>query len=448
LEIVQESKYGNHLLDHFAVRATSSPRAADWAPIPEAVRGLVRRDPGELTDEERSRLADYYRDVAPRLAEPRRELRRAEEELAAMRPVTTVPVLRELPAEERRETRVQVRGNYAVTEQKVSPGTPEVFPPLEQGADRDRLTLARWLVSDDNPLTPRVIANRHWEKLFGTGIVGTSEDFGAQGEAPSHPKLLDWLAVELRDGGWDTKSLIKQIVMSATYRQSSRIEPAKLRADPANRLLSRGPRVRISAEMVRDQALFVSGLLGDRMFGPPVRPPQPSLGLKAAFGSGTDWKTSGGENRYRRGVYTMWRRSSPYPSMATFDAPNRQVCTVRRDRTNTPLQALVTLNDPVYVEAAQALARDLIRQASSDGGRILEAFRRTLLREPTPAERERLRELTRQTREAFRDQPDRAVKMATDPLGPLPAGADPAEYAAWTVVANVVLNLDEMFMKR
>ena len=215
----------------------------------------------------------------------------------------------------------------------------------------NRLDLAKWLIQDDNPLTPRVTANRFWEKIFGIGLVATSEEFGAQGELPSHPKLLDWLATEIVAMDWDVKAFLKLLVTSNTYRQNSHVTDEMAAMDPNNRLLARGPRLRLSAEMVRDQALAVAGLLSPKMYGPPVKPPQPNMGLKAAFGSGIDWKTSKGEDRYRRGIYTTWRRSNPYPSMATFDAPNREVCTVRRDRTNTPLQALVTLNDPVYVEA-------------------------------------------------------------------------------------------------
>ena len=280
------------------------------------------------------------------------------------------------------------------------------------------------------------------------GIVQTSEEFGSQGDLPSHPKLLDWLALELQQGGWDLKHLLTVLVTSATYRQSS-ISSEELRlADPANRFYARGPRFRVSAEMVRDQALFVSGLLSDRMYGPPVKPPQPSLGLKAAFGSATDWKASSGENRYRRGIYTSWRRSSPYPSMAQFDAPNREVCTVRRIRTNTPLQALVTLNDPVYVEAAQALARLMIAQSKDPAERIQYDFRHCLLREPAEAEITRIMELLRVVAQKFEGQPKQAEQMATMPLGPLPEGGNVIEFAKWTVVGNVILNLDEMFMKR
>jgi hypothetical protein len=310
------------------------------------------------------------------------------------------------------------------------------------------LALAYWLVDDNNPLTPRVIVNRYWEQIFGSGIVMTSEEFGSQGELPSHPQLLDWLAVDLTESHWDLKRLLKQLVMSATYRQLSRVDAEMFDRDPDNRLLARGPRFRMSAEMVRDQALFAGGLLSEKMYGPPVNPPQPSLGLSAAFGSGIDWKTSDGEDRYRRGIYTSWRRSNPYPSMATFDAPNREVCTVRRTRTNTPLQALVTLNDPVYVEAAQGLA---LRMATATGTMTEKAgygFRLCLARPASPAELQRLSELFEQTRERLSSEPDAARQLASQPGKPIPDQLDAVDLAAWTVVGNVLLNLDETLMKR
>jgi hypothetical protein len=319
---------------------------------------------------------------------------------------------------------------------------------LPDGLAPNRLGLAWWLVDADNPLTARVIANRYWEHLFGAGIVRTSEDFGAQGDRPTHPQLLDWLATELVAQGWDLKHLLKTIVMSSTYRQSSRVTASLLEIDPDNRLFSRGPRFRLSAEMVRDQALFASGLLSPRMYGPPVRPRRPTLGLRAAFGGSTDWKTSDGPDRYRRAVYTEWRRSLPYPSLATFDAPNREVCTVRRERTNTPLQALVTLNDPVYVEAAQALAR---RMSGHDGGTEDKArfgFRLCLIRHPGQGELDRIVKLYETAVKRFEGAPQRAEAMATDPLGPVPDGCTVADLAAWTVVGNVLLNLDETLMNR
>src|SRR5688572_14010931 len=247
---------------------------------------------------------------------------------------------------------------------------------------------------------------------------------------------------------WDTHALIRTIVTSAVYCQSSQIAGEAAMVDPDNRWLARGPRVRLSAEMVRDQALSVSGLLSREMFGPPVRPPQPSLGLTAAFGSSTDWETSTGDDRFRRGIYTTWRRSNPYPSMATFDAPNREVCTMRRSRTNTPLQCLVTLNDPVYVEAAQALARRAIQHAKTTNERIAYAFRSCLSRPPSAAESDALINLYDVSHARLADRQDEAKKLATLPIGELPKDIDVVDAAAMTIVGNVLLNLDEMILKR
>jgi mono/diheme cytochrome c family protein len=366
--------------------------------------------------------------------------------VSAKHPTTTVPVCRETIGQ-RRETKMEYRGNYLDKGPKVEPGSPAVFHPAPRDGPFDRLKLARWLVDTNNPLTARVIANRYWEALFGRGIVATSEDFGSQGEPPTHPKLLDWLAVEFIESGWDSRALIRKIVTSATYRQSSRVASGFAKRDPDNRWLSRGPRIRLSAEMVRDQALAVSGLLSNKMYGPPVRPPQPKLGLAAAFGASTDWKTSDGDDRYRRAIYTTWRRSNPYPSMATFDAPNREVCTIRRTSTNTPLQSLVTLNDPVYVEAAQALARRAIQHDSVVEEQIAYAFRRCLIRPPQDNELQMLNKLYVDSHARLARRPDAALKLATVPLGKLPANVNAADAAAMTVVANVLLNLDETLLK-
>ncbi len=448
VRLEQNSVHTQHLLDQFRLSTTTDSGAAAWAKMPAAIRDLVRSDPKDLSEQQRQQLAKHYRSFAPQLQPARKELADLEKKLREIKPHTTVPVMRQLPDDQRRTTKVQLRGNYLSTGDEVAEGTPAAFHPLPEDQPRDRMALAKWMVAPNNPLTPRVIANRHWEQIFGIGIVETSEEFGSQGELPSHPQLLDWLAVELRDGGWDLKALLKLLVTSASYRQSSVTTDEMLSADPNNRLLARGPRFRISAEMVRDQALFVSGLLSEKMYGPPVKPPQPQLGLKAAFGSATDWQTSRGDDRYRRGIYTTWRRSSPYPSMAQFDAPNREVCTVRRIRTNTPLQALVTMNDPVYVEAAQALARRMVADGQTTAQRIAVGFRSSLIRPPKPAETERLSRLVQEATKHFTTDIEQAKKMATEPIGALPEGADVAEFAAWTVVGNVILNLDEMYMKR
>jgi hypothetical protein len=294
-----------------------------------------------------------------------------------------------------------------------------------------------------------VAVNRLWEQLFGIGIVETSEDFGTQGELPSNPELLDWLATEYIRLGWDTKKLLKLLVMSAAYRQSSQVTPDLVKRDPYNRLLARGPRVRLSAEAIRDQALFAGGLLSPKMYGPPVQPPRPTFGLAAAFGSSTDWTASTGEDRYRRALYTRWRRNAPYPSMTTFDAPERTYCTVRRLRTNTPLQALVTLNDPVYVEAAQALARRIVSHGSAaPRDRAAYAFRLCLIRPPSDQEVQRLVDLFTKARQQYQQDPAKAAALATKPLGPAPKDMDVVDLAAWTVVGNVLLNLDETLDKR
>jgi len=419
------------------------------ANVPAAITVILKTTEGERTDAQKAELTKHYLSIAPEREADRKRLETLKKQVADFKPAAMVPIMKELSQDKRRVTKLQHRGNYLELGQEVTEGTPACFPPLPEGAPKNRLTLGRWLVDESNPLTARVFANRFWEQVFGIGIVPTSEEFGSQGELPSHPELLDWLATELVRLKWDQKAFLKLLVTSAAYRQSSRVTPELVARDPDNRLLARGPRVRLSAEMVRDQALAVSGLLSAKMYGPPVKPPQPTSGLKAAFGSAVDWQASAGDDKFRRALYTMWRRSSPYPSMATFDAPNREVCTVRRIRTNTPLQALVTLNDPVYIEAAQALARRIVAHGGvAPHERIEFAFRVCLSRQPSAAELQRLRQFFEESLAKFRVDGEAAMKMATDPLGPAPEGIDVAELAAWTVMGNVLLNLDEMLMKR
>jgi hypothetical protein len=403
-----------------------------------------------LSDEQKRRNAPLASEIArmEKTGERPELLPALRKQLASVKGEITVPIMRALPPDQRRETRIQHRGNFLDLGAAVTEGVPAAFPPLPEGAPRDRLTLARWLVDESNPLTPRVIANRYWEQIFGAGLVPTSEEFGAQGELPTHPELLDWLATELIRQRWDIKQFLKLLVTSAAYRQGSQVTHDRLAHDPDNRLLSRGPRFRLPAETIRDQALLVAGLLSPAMYGPPVKPPQPSSGLNAAFGSMIDWQTSAGGDRYRRGLYTTWRRSNPYPSMATFDAPNREVCTLRRSRTNTPLQALVTLNDPVYVEAAQALARRINEGGSNVCEKVVRGFQICLARPPSAAERERLVQLYETAYARFAIDQAHARELATVPLGPAPKDADIAALAAWTVVGNVLLNLDEMLMTR
>ena len=418
------------------------------ASVPAAILAIVKTPAETRSDKQQQQLTDYFRSIAPELKSVREQLAKLEKQLADSKPLTSVPIMRQRGADKRRVTKIQRRGNFLDTGDEVSEGTPATFPPLPEGEPMNRLTLAKWLVNENNPLTARVIANRYWEAIFGVGIVRTSEEFGTQGELPSHPALLDWLATELVRLDWDMKAFLKRLVTSSTYRQSSVSSAELIERDPDNRLLARGPRFRLSAETIRDQALFVAGLLSEKMYGAPVKPPQPSIGLTAAFGSGIDWKTSAGDDRYRRGLYTTWRRSNPYPSMAAFDAPNREVCTIRRDRTNTPLQALVTLNDPVYIEAAQSLARYMATVGETNDDKAALGFRRCLARAPNKTELARLTNLYQRAHEHFAKRPAAAKQMATEPLGAAPEGSNLTELAAWTVVGNVLLNLDEMFLKR
>ncbi len=449
LRLEQEFGQAGRTLGRFRLSWTAEAVSPAVARTPERIREIVAVEPADRSAEQQAEAAHFYRTVAPELEEARERVMTLRRQLEEMTPETTVPVLHELPEGKRRVTLLQHRGNFLDTGEEVAEGLPEAFDPAPSGKGKrtDRLDLARWLVSRDNPLTARVTVNRYWEKLFGAGLVLTSEEFGSQGEPPSHPELLDWLSVEFMDSGWDLKGLLRLLATSAVYRQSSRVDAALLERDPANRLLARGPRYRLPAESIRDQALAVSGLLSPKMFGPPVRPPQPSVELSAAFGGGIDWETSAGEDRYRRGLYTNWRRSNPYPSMSTFDAPNREVCTVRRDRTNTPLQALVTLNDPVFIEAAQALGRRLSAFEGDVRDRVREGMRLCIAREASDGEIAALVRLYEDARGRYENDSSAAVSMATDPLGPLPEGSAAADLAAWTVVSNVLLNLDEFLMR-
>ncbi|WP_442507611.1 DUF1553 domain-containing protein [Novipirellula sp. SH528] len=448
LTLDQQSVHAKHLLNQFRVAMTFDEGVTKWAALPLKIQTLLAVRMRSYSASEQAELAAYYRSIAPSLDPIRKQHAKLETQLREMKPATTTPIMQQLAEKERRKTHIQLRGSYTSLGNEVSEGTPAVFHPLRNSKTPDRLDLAHWLVDEDNPLTARVIANRHWEQIFGIGIVESSEEFGSQGELPSHPELLDWLATELQQNGWDIKAFLKLLVMSSTYRQSSVTSVQQQESDPMNRMLARGPRFRISAEMVRDQALYVAGLLSDKMGGPPVNPPQPELGLRAAFGGDTDWKTSEGDDRYRAGIYTSWRRSSPYPSMSQFDAPDRDVCTVRRIRTNTPLQALVTLNDPVYIEAAQSLARRTVAAAKTTEERIQFIFQTTLIRNPNEVEIKRITQLVDEASAAFSADPAAAKQMATDPIGDVPEGADAVELAVWTVVGNVMLNLDELLMKR
>ncbi len=428
-------------------KALPNERKIEIVSPPSHIVALAKLDPKSWNKQQIKTLRQFIWENSTDYQRVSKLLREKNNQLKSIRPMTTVPVMSELS--KKRVTKIQIRGNFQDTGETVTASTPKSFHSINPQSKRDRMALAKWLVSRNNPLTARVVVNRFWEKLFGIGIVSTSEEFGNQGELPSHPELLDWLAVEFMESGWNQKALIKKIVMSATYRQSSVVSYQKIQADPANRFLARGPRFRLSAEMVRDQALFAGGLLNQKMFGPPVQPPQPKFGLKAAFSGSVDWTDSTGPDRYRRAIYTEWRRSAPYPSMTTFDKSNREVCEIKRARTNTPLQALVTLNDPAFFEAAQALARRITAKKNKQPRAIAEhAFRLCLTRKPTASELDRIVKFYRETKKHFADKPNDAKMLATDKYHPNPANTDFVDLAAWTTVANVLLNLDEVFLKR
>ena len=344
-----------------------------------------------------------------------------------------------------RETHVFERGNWLVKGKRVTPDVPKSFPKMDAKLPKNRLGLARWMVSREHPLTARVAVNRFWEQLFGAGIVETVEDMGTQGIPPTHRELLDYLAVDFMETDhWSVKKLLKKIVMSATYRQQSTVSPTLLAKDPFNKLLARGPRVRLSAEAVRDQALAVSGLLSHKMYGPSVMPTQPD-GIWQSPYDGETWKQSSGDDLHRRALYTYWKRTAPYPSMVTFDSPSREFCQVRRLRTNTPLQALVTLNDPVYVEAAQRLADYMRTHGQSPEHQIQAGFRQVMLRDLSPKKLAILIHLYQTTEQYYRQKPGEAENLLDRP-GVNCATISP-QLAALTVTANTMLNLDEVITK-
>lgn len=362
--------------------------------------------------------------------------------------ITTVMVMEDM--EYRNSTRLLIRGQYNKRGPIVPPGVPAIFPPLPKGAPNNRLGLAKWVVDPANPLTARVAVNRMWERIFGIGIVATSEDFGTRAEFPSHPELLDWLATEFVRLKWNQKAMWKELVMSATYRQSSRATAALLKKDPQNRLLARGPRFRLPAEMIRDQALAVSGLLVEKIGGPSVRPYQPD-GIwdeLNVYGNLRNYMHDKDGGEYRRSLYTIWKRTAAPPDMTLFDVPSRETCRVRRARTNTPLQALALLNDEIYVEAAKGLAQKMIlRGGSTAGGRVAFAFRTLLARAPTPEESRILAAGVAKHLAKYRANRDAARKLiAIGDSKPDPR-IDVAELAAYTVAASTILNLDEAITK-
>ncbi|MEO6035905.1 MAG: DUF1553 domain-containing protein, partial [Verrucomicrobiota bacterium] len=388
---------------------------------------------------DRDLLLRAFVKVAPQLAGERKTI---DQLRAEMPPLPTTLVMRERPAGQPRITHRQDRGEFLSPKEEVTPGIPEVLPPLPKDAPRNRLGLARWLVSSANPLTARVIMNRNWEAFFGRGLVHTTENFGLQGETPSHPELLDWLALEFMEQDWSQKKMHKLIVMSATYQQSSKVSPQLLERDPQNILLARGARARIDAELIRDYDLVAGGLFSPTIGGASVYPPQPAgVTADGAFGS-LDWKTSTGPERFRRGLYTFSKRTTPYAMTSTFDGPSGESCLARRERSNTPLQALTLLNDEVFMECAQALGKSTADQGGDVSTQVERVFRRCLVRPPTGPEREKLAAFYQSQLERFSKG-----ELKADDIAGKDKSAKLYEQAAWTTVARAVMNLDEAITK-
>jgi len=363
---------------------------------------------------------------------------------ALLERIPTTMVMEELPRP--RATHVLIRGQYDKPGKKVRPGAIAWLAPWLDGTNSDRLGLAHWLVQARNPLTARVAVNRDWQMLFGTGLVKTVDDFGSQGEPPSHAELLDWLATEFARSGWDSKAMLRLIVTSATYRQSSRLAPEHLARDPENRLLARGPRLRLTAEMIRDQALFLGAILVERIGGPSVKPYQPP-GLWSEL-TDDEYVQDHGPDLYRRGLYTFWKRTIPPPMMAAFDAPARETCIVRETRTNTPLQALSVLNDVTFIEAARAFAEKTMKApAASPESRLSAAFQAATGRRPKPAELAILRQSLVDQKNRFRGDPPAALALLENGESRPDPTLDPVELAAYTAVAQLILNLDETITK-
>jgi hypothetical protein len=439
-EIVLEMDFERHYsapLGRFRLSATAGPGPAVARDFPADVERLLGMHDGLYDEAQRNRLMRQFLAAAP-------ELEKARAPIAALRkqwpeyPATLA--MAERPAENPRPTFLHRRGEFLQTEERVTPGTPAVLHPLPPGP-ANRLALARWLVDRRNPLAARVAVNRTWAALFGQGIVTTLDDFGFQGAPPSHPELLDWLAVAFMEQGWSTKSLLRLITTSATYRQTSRVTPDLLTRDRDNRLLARGPRLRLDAELIRDAALHASGLLAVRVGGPSVFPPQPeSVTTEGAYGK-LAWTTATGADRYRRGLYTFSKRTTPYAMFATFDAPSGESCVARRETSDTPLQALTLLNDTVFIEAAQALGRAVAAAEGAVESRTALLFRRLLVR---PAEADELQALVA----FYHSQHARLTRGELDAAAIAGPGADDAvDAAAWTLLARALLNLDEMIVK-
>jgi hypothetical protein len=431
----------------------ASQRALKGQGLPNDVKEIVNLDRSKRSADQVKRLTSYFVENAYSatravIAPLQAKLAQAQAELTTIESaIPTTLVYKEM--EKPKPAFLLDRGEYDRKKDEVGRATPGFLPAPPADAPKNRLGLARWMVSPENPLVARVIVNRLWQQVFGTGIVKTAEDLGSQGEPPSHPELIDWLAVEFRESGWNVKKLMKSYVTSAAYRQSAKTTPEKLAKDPANRFLARGPRFRLDAETLRDQALFASGLLVEKVGGPSVKPPQPA-GLWEAVGY-TSSNTAkfvadtAPEKVFRRSMYTFWKRTSAPPQMTTFDAPSREACTVRRERTNTPLQALLLMNEPQFVEASRALAERALREGGSDvDDRLALLFALATSRRPEASELAELGAAYRDLLAHYRANADAARKLLQSSGAKVDAVADPADLAAWTMLGNIVLNLDEV----
>jgi mono/diheme cytochrome c family protein len=411
---------------------------------------ILHRDPARRTKQQQDALTDYfirnYKSVAGKEFYDQAKFQELNEKLnklnATLPPMSMAQVIQE--NDEPPKTYIHVRGDWLDHGAEVQPGTPAFLPPLPKGEKPTRLTLAKWIVSKDNPLTARVAVNRMWQELFGRGLVRTSEDFGMVGENPSHPELLDWLAVEFMESGWDMKHMVRLMVTSAAYRQSSKARPDMISRDPENSLIARQSRLRLPAELIRDEALAASGLLNTAVGGKSVRPPQPAGVAELSYNKSGKWPESTGPDRYRRGLYIHFQRTSPYPELMNFDAPNANLACSRRQRSNTPLQALNLLDDVVFFEAAQAMAYRLVQEAPKDfRNRLGLAYELALARKPAAQETQRLANYFDQEMSSFAKDPAAARDLFPTPVEGVPA----AEAAAWVGVSRVLLNLDEFITR-
>lgn len=407
----------------------------------ESLVATLAAPSASLDNNRRAQLFDYY--LATRDDAYRAKLEELEQARVARSEATDnlaeIMVMRELP--EPRPTYLLNRGAYDAPGEPVQPETPAALPPFPEEAPRNRLGLAQWLTSPEQPLTARVTVNRYWQMLFGQGLVRTPEDFGSQGQVPTHPQLLDWLAHDFVSHGWDVKRLLKSIVLSATYRQDSKVTPELLARDPENRWLSRSPSYRLSAEMLRDNALAVSGLLVEKIGGAPAKPYEVEVSFKPV-------KRDQGEGLYRRSLYTYWKRTGPAPVMMAFDASKRDVCRVKRERTSSPLQSLVLLNDPQVVEAARVLAAQLMQNEQTESERLTTLFRMLSTRQPTERETQIIEELFRRQKQVFVDAPERAQAYLQTGAFPVELKESQAQLAALAVVANTLFSFDECVMRR